>query len=347
MNSIIRETEHKHASENTVYHCLYSYYYLAKSKADLAKIFNKNEKTISRWVSRYEADGTFSRITKENNEELQKFTEKHRDWIANYYKQYPLKTLDEAKQEFEANFQVEISKSTLCRILADKGFTYKKIERRAIQIRTANIIDYFNEMSSFYWCLSCLTFLDEISFDNLSLLRDHGYAPKGEKLIYRGQFVRKPRLSCLAFLQQDGLSECYESEGTFNRLKFFDCCRNYAKSGKVQTFPGKGSVWVMDGARIHTDKNIIHYLRSIGIIPVFLPPYSPFFNPLELVFGYVKKFLQNTFETSGLTLEVAVAGAMDRFKNFDATKIYRKCGYIANGVFDPSVAFNLQFAEKE
>jgi len=35
------------------------------------------------------------------------------------------------------------------------------------------------------------------------------------------------------------------------------------------------------GAKIHCHPAIIRYLRSVGIIPIFLPPYTPFFNPIQ------------------------------------------------------------------
>jgi hypothetical protein len=60
-------------------------------------------------------------------------------------------------------------------------------------------------------------------------------------------------------------------KSTFTRAKFMDCCKKFAFSGKVKVFPGDYSLWVLDGASIHCDKNMIAYLRSLGIILIFLP----------------------------------------------------------------------------
>jgi hypothetical protein len=67
---------------------------------------------------------------------------------------------------------------------------------------------------------------------------------------------------------------CFTSmsfKSTFTRAKFMDCCKKFAFSGKVKVFPGDYSLWVLDGASIHCDKNMIAYLRSLGIILIFLP----------------------------------------------------------------------------
>jgi transposase len=139
----------------------------------------------------------------------------------------------------------------------------------------------------------------------------------------------------------------------------------FVKSGHVQTYPGKGSIFIMDGAKIHCHKNIVRYLRSVGIIPIFLPPYAPFFNPIELIFGYIKKDLKGSYEKSGQlflyycvssffnyflifpgkAINMAVAEAFTKFKNFNATRIFQKCGYMPNGQFYPNIGMKQQLKD--
>ncbi len=95
------------------------------------------------------------------------------------------------------------------------------------------------------------------------------------------------RVSVLCFLGVDGIQECYQTEGTFDRAKFIEYCRQFVLSGKVESYPGRNSIWILDGARIHCHEDIIAYLRMMGIRPIFLPPYCPFFNPIEYLFGTI------------------------------------------------------------
>ncbi|KAJ3058371.1 Serine kinase, partial [Podochytrium sp. JEL0797] len=80
---------------------------------------------------------------------------------------------------------------------------------------------------------------------------------------------------------------------TFDGLKFLSCCKEFAlKNPQVFTYPGPHSVWILDCAKIHCDKNLVYYLRSLGIVVIFLPAYCPFFNPIEVMFGLVKQRMQ-------------------------------------------------------
>uniref|UniRef100_A0A336K8E8 CSON004840 protein n=1 Tax=Culicoides sonorensis TaxID=179676 RepID=A0A336K8E8_CULSO len=53
----------------------------------------------------------------------------------------------------------------------------------------------------------------------------------------------------------------------------------------VYQYPGQHSIWVLDGARIHCSPDFIHFLKSMGIIPIFLPAYCPFLNPIDVQQG--------------------------------------------------------------
>lgn len=190
-------------------------------------------------------------------------------------------------------------------------------------------------MSSIEWDLSSLIFLDEVSFDNKGIIRNKGYGMKGERLIHRGEFVRKPRISLLCFLGQSGMQSSYQTEGTFTRKIFFDCVRDFALSQNVRTYPGRQSIFILDGARIHCDRNITTYLRSLGLVVIFLPAYCPFYNPIEIIFGLCKKFMKKIYKENDELLNV-VASTMMKFGNFDSTKLFLKCGYNYNGTFDPT-----------
>ena len=65
-------------------------------------------------------------------------------------------------------------------------------------------------------------------------------------------------------------------------------------------FPQKNSVLVMDNARIHHNEKIISIVEEFGGRVLFLPPYSPDFNPIELAFSVIKSWLRkyNVFVSS-------------------------------------------------
>ncbi|XP_055546422.1 uncharacterized protein LOC129730856 [Wyeomyia smithii] len=340
MVGIQKQVLHQHASSNTVYYCLYGYYFLGFSKNTLAKIYAKHRTTVSNWIKIYEENKIFKR--KDREQVYLKFNSDQRRWLVNLYKDCPILYLDETKSQFERRFHKTISTASICRILHEEGLSWKVLERRAIQIRMLDIYRFASDMSLVTWDIHSLVFLDEASCDNRSMLRNKGYAPVGQKIIYRGEFLRRPRCSLLSFIGYNRVLDTYSTEGTFTREKFFNCVRSFATSRLVQRNPGAHSVWILDGARIHCHKSIIEYLRSLGIVVVFLPAYAPFFNPIEFLFGYLKKYLKRVYvENSSKNLTVVIAEAFRHFTNYDFTRVFANCCYLSGGQFDPSRGLGL------
>ena len=79
-------------------------------------------------------------------------------------------------------------------------------------------------------------------------------------------------------------------------------------------------------------------LRSLGIVPLFLPAYCPFFNPIEVFFGLVKQKMRKRYlENSKKDLVLVISEVMDEFLLFDLQPIFKHCGYSGSG-FNPGVA---------
>ena len=52
------------------------------------------------------------------------------------------------------------------------------------------------------------------------------------------------------------------------------------------------SILILDNCSIHRVEEVQTLLRDSGIFVIFLPPYSPDLNPIELTFSYIKQYLQ-------------------------------------------------------
>ena len=53
------------------------------------------------------------------------------------------------------------------------------------------------------------------------------------------------------------------------------------------------SVVLMDNCSIHDTELVMDLLKEAGIVVIFLSPYSPYYNPIELVFVYTKAYLKH------------------------------------------------------
>jgi len=56
----------------------------------------------------------------------------------------------------------------------------------------------------------------------------------------------------------------------------------------------QGDVIIMDNASFHNKKRLRMYASVYKVTIIFLPPYSPDYNPIEHVWANMKRFLRNT-----------------------------------------------------
>ena len=60
----------------------------------------------------------------------------------------------------------------------------------------------------------------------------------------------------------------------------------------MNSYPNKHSVLVLDNAQIHHDEYLVNLVESVGCKIIYLPPYSPDFNPIETAFSSIKSWLK-------------------------------------------------------
>ncbi|KAG3086361.1 hypothetical protein PI124_g10759 [Phytophthora idaei] len=227
----------QHAHPKPVFHCLYGYYNLGYSRQELADVYDKTVRTIGNWMKVYENTGTFQRSKMSFHK---KFIAAQRQWLYDYYQVKPLSYLDAAQATFTQNHRVAISQTPVWRIIHDFGLTWKVLERRAMHVKERDVFRFVEELSQVNWSHQNLVILDKVSFDNRGMIRKRGYAMRGEKVAVRGDFQRKSRISILAFIGVNGVLNYYGKQGTFDRVSFVECCRDfvYSDGGNVRQYPG-------------------------------------------------------------------------------------------------------------
>jgi transposase len=298
----------------------------------VALMLGYEARTVGGWLSKYLKDESLERKNSDS-EERKKFKSNHRNWILDLVNHKPLLFSHEIAEKFCQHFRQTISEATVCRILRENGYTKKIAEKRALQIREEEIFRFSTELSELRPLYHQLMFLDEVAFDNKKMLRRRGWFLRGSYPFVREVFKRSERISMLAFLGVSGLVGIYNTEGTFDRSIYFAFIRELISSGEIEAFPGKNSVWILDGASIHLDANISTYLRSMGVFVVYLPAFCPFFNVIEYFFGYVKRDCQKIYNGNGDELRTVVS-VCNSFLEHDFSPVFHHCGYNKDGTFD-------------
>jgi transposase len=88
-----------------------------------------------------------------------------------------------------------------------------------------------------------------------------------------------------------------------------------------------GDVLVMDNLSSHKNQSTIAKIEATGVRVMFLPPYSPDFNPIENVFSKLKAILRRISARTAPTLEKAIAKAISMITAEDCMACFQNAGY--------------------
>lgn len=186
---------------------------------------------------------------------------------------------------------VVVSEATICRLFRKYGITRKKIRRVALQQSAvlrgqfmADVLLYRREM--FVW-------VDESGCDRRDTMRKYGYAIRGQTPVSKTFLVRGNRISVIAAICSEGLLAVEYYTGSVNGDVFYDYVAG-TLIPQMNTFDGFSdkSIVIMDNCSIHHVQRVLQLFQSVGILVIFLPPYSPDFNPIEETFSYVKYYMK-------------------------------------------------------
>jgi len=88
-----------------------------------------------------------------------------------------------------------------------------------------------------------------------------------------------------------------------------------------------GDIVVLDNLPAHKPIAIREAIEATGAVMLFLPPYSPDFNPIEMAFSKIKALLKKAAARTILDLWEAIRNAIDAVTPQDARNFFTACGY--------------------
>lgn len=126
-------------------------------------------------------------------------------------------------------------------------------------------------------------------------------------------------------LRADGSTACMVLPGATDRAAF----GAYVEGVLVPALR-QGDVVVMDNLSSHKDPRVREKIEAAGASLVYLPPYSPDFNPIEKMWSKVKELLRKAKARSEPSLFEEIGNALARVTPSDATGWFESCGYVIN-----------------
>jgi len=129
---------------------------------------------------------------------------------------------------------------------------------------------------------SRLVFIDE-TWVKTNMTRTHGWSPRGRPLLDKVPHGHWKTLTFLAGLRQTGIVAPLVLDGPINGAAFTAWVEQFL----VPTL-APGDVVILDNLGSHKGAAARQAVRSAGAHLLFLPPYSPDLNPIELMFAKLK-----------------------------------------------------------
>lgn len=151
--------------------------------------------------------------------------------------------------------------------------------------------------------LKHLVFLDE-SGVNIDLSRRYGRSIGQKRVVDHAPINTPERLTILSSVRWYGDCAYTTFQGGTTGARFV----SYLKDVLIPMLK-PGDIVVMDNMRAHHVKSVQEILHAAGLIPLYLPPYSPDMNPIEMLWSKLKSILRKWAVRSMADLPDAVRPA--------------------------------------
>ena len=166
-----------------------------------------------------------------------------------------------------------------------------------------------------------MVFLDE-SGASTQMTRNYGRAPRGERVPEGTPNSRWRTLTMLAALTTQGLRAPMTIESPTDGDVFLAYLEQVL-CPQLQS----GQVVIMDNLAAHKVAGVRQLIEATGARLLYLPPYSPDFNPIEQAWSKIKQLLRSAKARTADALENAIAKALAAITAENALAWFSHCGY--------------------
>jgi transposase len=170
-----------------------------------------------------------------------------------------------------------------------------------------------------------LLFVDECGV-HTSLAPIYGYAPRGERLYLSVPRNRGKNTTLLSSMTASGMGPSLAVEGATTARVF----ETYVEKVLVPSLE-PGQMVIMDNLGAHRPRRIRESIEQQGGELLYLPAYSPDYNPIEEAFSKIKNLLRKAVARSKEALVEAMGAALSAITAEDARGYFEHAGYHPTG----------------
>jgi transposase len=166
-----------------------------------------------------------------------------------------------------------------------------------------------------------LIFLDETG-TSTKMTRLRGRSPKGQRLYAKAPFGHWLTQTFVAGLRCSGLTAPWVVDGPMTRRVF----ETYVETQLAPTL-SRGDVVILDNLPAHKSAKAEKAVQARGAWFLFLPPYSPDLNPIEMAFSKIKAHLRARAERSPDALWRAIGDICNLVEPAECRNYFTAAGY--------------------
>jgi transposase len=157
---------------------------------------------------------------------------------------------------------------------------------------------------------------------NTSLHELYAYSPRGQRAYCSVARNQGKNTTLLSSMSLSGMGPSMVLEGGTNGAVF----EGYLREVLVPSLR-EGDVIVMDNLSVHKSERVRELIEGAGVQLLYLPPYSPDFNPIEEAFSKIKNLIRKAGARVHEALVVAIGEAICEVGGEDARAFFEHCGY--------------------
>ena len=154
------------------------------------------------------------------------------------------------------------------------------------------------------------------------MTRLRGRAPRGQRLIDKTPHGHWKTTTLIAALGITGVRCATVVDGAVNGDVFTAFVKQVLSPALRP-----GDIVIMDNLSAHKVAGVREAIAAANAELLYLPPYSPDLNPIELIFSKIKQSLRTLAARTKDTLWAAMQSVLDTVTPSDAANCYRHAGY--------------------
>jgi transposase len=167
-------------------------------------------------------------------------------------------------------------------------------------------------------------FIDE-TWASTNMARTHGRAPRGERLRSAIPHGHWKTTTFVAGLRNSGMVAPMVLDGPINGSAF----QAYVDQVLAPALR-PGDIVIMDNLGSHKGAGVRAAVEAAGASLLYLPPYSPEFNPIENAFAKLKAMLRKAAARTVEGLWATIGRIIDTFTPTECANYFAAAGYDAD-----------------